>query len=242
MAKRRSRGRGRRFNPERGWLVGSNISTLTIPTAVLPNDPPGYSQICPIFQFNEIDGDEGVLVSHDKSDWFMQRMIIDVWFTLNSMADPAGTLPPRLFEFAIVTADNAELVDYITEPAQTGVGGPPISDVNYDRYARILHTDTGHANLRRMHYTPRTAGSIQRVDTAGATANWGDYSSPYEMGAEKFKIDISPKVALRPDQSCALVFGGRITSAEWSGMGSLQVGDILATQVLYRVLLQKRRS
>lgn len=240
MARRRNR--FRRISPERGWLVGSDFSNFTVPeNPTIPNDPPGLSQILPVFQFNEIDNDEGVIVAHDKSEWFVQRILLDVFFQLNTDGDPEGTLPPRIIEWALVTADNAELVDYITEPGVTGQGGPPICDTNYDRYARILHTATGVVTLRRMHYRALAAGTIERVTTAGTTVNWGDFDVAWAEGRDKFCLDIDPKVALRPDQSCAIVFGGRTPSTVWAS-GGLEAGDNVFCQALWRILLQKRRK
>lgn len=222
MARRRRKGRFKRTTPDMGWWVSDeslSFEKTGIPSAL---------DFSTVFEFDDIDSDDS-LITQDKSDWFIKRVIVDVYPQL-LRNNPLGG-PARIWQCAIGTMEFSN-ADFLTNSPL-----PILNAGFYERWRRLFKTYT------RPVYTPwlpalSTNGTLatQSDDTPVAVA---DATTPF--GPSSIHDDFSVSNAGLVDNSGLVI---AITSTDTApGPGYFWQADDSMTAVAYvRVLLQKRRT
>lgn len=124
MGRRRKRkGYFRRVKPDMGWWVSNETLQATKPASGVGLD------MSTVFDFDDINNDN-VLITQDKSDWFIKRVIIDAFPVLERDAQNNG--PARLFEFGIGTMEGARAGALITTPQAV------LSPFFYEEWRRLF--------------------------------------------------------------------------------------------------------
>lgn len=107
MARRRRRGRFRRHKPDMGWWVSTHdVSVLSDGSAAIEMET--------VFSFDDINSDPA-LITQDKSDWFIKRVLVDVFPTLGRPTS-ATSGPARIYELALGTMMSAQAAALVVTP------------------------------------------------------------------------------------------------------------------------------
>lgn len=220
----RKRGFFKRTAPDRGWYVGdfqfSVTASATPTTAATLNGTA-------LFDFFDINADN-TLITQEKSDWFIKRVLVDVFPSLSR--NSATSLPARLWEFGLMTMDDSVFGDLITGIA------PVISATVFDGARRTLRTYTKPVYAT---WEPRmTAAPGQRVDTAGAVTERMVADSPWGTAHVSDDFEVSNASLVETSSLYAMA------STVLQGPGSYDwaASDVLNLAGNFRVLLQKRRT
>lgn len=238
MARRRRRRMWKRVSPERGWLIGQEVLVLEPDSGAL-TDNFGQSAILQIASFDQIDPDEGTLITHDKSDWYVVRVIVDAYFYYYRAI--LGARFALQYEAVLATFDDAEGDNIVS--TSLAIGGSPISVSNYERYARIVGSSTGicMGNQDLVDYMNTTPTRIRGGTVLDRTVQ----TAPMFHGNGVSRWDVKTRFGLRENQSFGLIFGG--SSSAIVGELGLTAGDPgpdvsqLVCSAQWRLLLQKRR-
>lgn len=228
MARRR---RFKRMSPERGWLTIGLAGVVVYPSGeALAN---GWSGIIPLVGFDEIDNDDdGTLVTHDKSNWYFVRLLLDVWCHAVTTTDLQGSYHVREHQLLLATGQDEMWANL--DPTGPFPVGQPFGLDYYSNVARILQTDymLSQGNQASPHILTGGEWSVGE----GTNAERWDTRSAF---AHK-SWDLSTRFSLRPKMSLRLVFGGSAQTTNnpvgWQATEQQYVG------VHLRALLQKGRG
>lgn len=211
-----------------GWIVGSQGGTVT------ESSTPGNEvNITPIFDFVDVDADAITgRIEQDKSDWFVKRVIFDIYAAVSFSADPQSpTDTARLWSCALGVAGNEDANAIASN--NYGVYSSEATNLfartfrTYTRpvYASALLPYSGSFALAVTDAPPATIGSFGVTSTP-----WGP-----AMIRDDFEVS---NAGLRNNQSVILQVGLEPgpASFDWD------IDDILYWQMTYRILMQKRRT
>lgn len=221
MARRRRRGRFRRQSPDMGWWTSQEEMSFTHTTGEALD-------FATVFEFNDIDADDA-LITQDKSDWFIKRVILDLYPVVGRPSAPTSG-PARIYECALGTMDLAKAANLVSSPQEV------LSADFYEQWRRLFKTYT-----RPVYSTwePTLDGSILQVDTTPTNNEINVADSPW--GAASIHDDFSVSNAgLVHDTAMFVVVSTTDTAPstrfEWAA------GDTFSASAYIRVLLQKRRT
>lgn len=234
-----ARRRFARSKPDMGWIVGQNSYSML-------NEGGNPRTILDfIFDFSDIDPDAVAgRIEADKSDWFIKRVIIDV-YAQAQLAGLAQEDAQRFLTLGLSTIP-IENGNKVVDDDYT-IFGPEW----FNLQARILHTDSmviyHPSQLPYAVGNPSNNYGIATVDMGpieadggGTPAGWVQ-TAPF-LGEAKQHWDLSVSNAgLRNNQGFA--FSASMVSPSFNnwGMGWAD-GDRALIQLFYRVLMQKRRG
>lgn len=221
MAKRRRRGRFKRSSPDMGWWTSQEELNLTYA-------PGGALSFSTVFDFDNIDSDDA-LITQDKSDWFIKRVILDLYPVLGRPSSPTSG-PARIYEAAVGTMDLSKAADLVNSPEEI------LAPDFYERWRRLFKTYTRPVYAT---YTPALSSGGLLVQTSGMPAEVNVADSPW--GPSSIHDDFSVSNAGLSHESAMFVVVSTTetppsTSYDWIS------GDTLAASAYVRVLLQKRRT
>jgi len=212
--------------PDRAWLLTDflvEIPVTTISPALQLDD-----QAALLFSFDDITDTEDNL-SREKSDWFVQRMLID-WIPNMDALQQADLRYSKLYQHNLLTMNNR-----LAESTDTGGTQSVLTDNIYNRAARILHTGL---NPVHAHWNPVVSiaqdGELQTSGGDPGAAQVGLSVAPW-LGTEHVSLDLSSKFGLREDTNCYLAFG------PWEKADIWPEDNTLTILGLARTLVQRKR-
>lgn len=224
MARRRRR-RWRKVKPDMGWLIDTSV--LQVNASNLGGGEAAGIAGTVVLSFDDIDSDEA-LITQDKSDWFIKRVIVDAYPTL--FRGSSATSPPtRLWEMGIGTMDASEFTEFV-------VGDSVIDATTYERWRRLFKTYTRPVYATAT-YTIDANGDLVTQDGGTATENVV-VDSPYGPSCVQDDFTVS-NAGLVQNSNMYIVCS---TSDIISGSYHWIVGEQLYVGLTTRVLLQKRRT
>lgn len=222
--RRRSRRRSfRRIKPDMGWWTSQEEISFTSDGTEPALD------FSTVLEFDDIDSDDA-LITQDKSDWFIKRVLLDVYPVLGRPSSPTSG-PARIWEFAVGTMQETDAAHIVSNPAEI------LDPGFYERWRRLFKTYT-----RPVYATwdPSLHNGKLLVDTATSMpAEVNIVDSPW--GPASIHDDFSVSNAGLVDNSGLYVVASTTltppsTSYDWAA------GDTLSCSAYIRVLLQKRRT
>lgn len=224
MARRQRRGFFRKTAPDRGWWIAEGVATVTHPT---PATDAAYNSQ-PILDFFDINADN-VLITQDKSDWFIKRVLVELYPTLSRAS--ATSAPARLYQMGLLTMMDADNTDL-----EGGVA-PVLSAVTFDAARRVLRTYSRPVYATWQPQLITGASGALRTDAAAAIAGNAVAGEPWGEAHIRDDFEVS---------NASLVEGSTLyiaCSTQGAGPGTYDwaVGDQLLYWWNARVLLQKRR-
>jgi len=225
MAKRRkARGFFRRSSPDRGWYI--NEFTLSVTAQAGTSSSVATLVSSPLFDFFDVNNDN-TLITQDKSDWFIKRMIVSVYPTLSraNLTSPTA----RLWQCGFCTMSDSVAGDLVTGVA------PVISATVYDGCKRMFRSYTRPVYATAVQSI--TSGNLQVTATTGSVA-LQTLDSPWGGSYIDDDFEVSNASLFETDSvnfllSTTLVGPG---SYDWA------VSDQVAVAVFTKTLLQKRRT
>jgi len=233
MARRR---RGwKRVSPERGWLNIGIAGSQGVPGGELLIN--GFSSYLPLVQFADVDNDDdGTFITHDKSNWFCVRILLDVVVRGSNGSIPSATATNRIeHQLLLATAKNDVIINF-TDNTNPSYAGQPFSSEWYGGVARIVQSDL--ILSQPWGIAPGlTSAEFTRTDNTNANEKLYDAAAPTWMHKS---YDLSTRFSLFTDSSLVLVYGGSAYTTE-NGAGWLE-GGVQYCSVQLRSLWQKGRS
>lgn len=223
MAKRRRRGRFKRSSPDMGWWTSQEVMAFT------SNGTDVALDFTTVLDFQDIDSDDS-LITQDKSDWFIKRVLLDCYPVLGRPSSPTSG-PARIWEFGIGTMEVTNAAHLIANTSEV------LDPLFYERWRRLFKTYT----------RPVYATWAPALSTNGTLATQSD-DTPTEVnvagepwGSASIHDDFSVSNAGLVDNS-ALYLVASTTLIPPSVSYDWAAGDTLSVSAYIRVLLQKRRT
>lgn len=220
MARRR-RGHFKRAQPDRGWWVGDIEATFTVPGSF------SCVNVVNLFDFEDITMDD--LVTQDKSDWFIKRVILDAYPVITRVAPTAA--PARIWGLALGTLQDDVALDWDLSALTSDMLFAPDS---MDRWRRLFRA-YNHPVYATAQPGFRAGGEI--VTSANSVVTRDVCGEPWGLSAVHDDFEVS-NAGLVPDSGVYAVIG----TARGPGSYDWAENDILTVHVYARVLLQKRRA
>lgn len=219
MAKRRRY--FKREAPDRGWFVQGTDLTFTVTGSA------AHVNVVNIFDFEDITADD--LVTQDKSDWFIKRIIVDAYPVITRASNT--TNPARIWGLGLGSLqDDVALAWDLSALTADQLFRPD----SMDRWRRTfrLYNRPVYAT-----WTPAVVSGDLAVNEAGSFNRIEVADSPWGLSAVHDDFEVS-NAGLVPDSGVYAV----ISTAEGPGAYDWASGDILTVQCYTRTLLQKRRA
>lgn len=234
MARRR-RNRWRRVSPDRGWLTGFRSNGFNNGEEG-ENASLGFSQFMPLIDFTEVDNDDdGTLITHDKSNWFCVRMLLDLVFTTSQGGTPStNSTQAQEVQCLLGVGQNPSWLIH-SDPSAPEWAGAPFEYGWYAALNRILYTDYGICQSYSVGQGINANNRVQ-VDSSAATR----LLDPAMATRLHMKWDLSTRFSLFPESSVGLLYGGHFDSSEhlvgWPGF------SVIYCSATYRTLWQRGRG
>lgn len=211
----------RRTQPDRGWFVSSNDLTFTVGGSF------SVVNVVNVFDFEDITADD--LVTQDKSDWFIKRVIVDAYPVVGRQT--ATSAPARIWGLGLGTLQDDVALSWDLSVLTTD---QIFSADSMDRWRRTfrLYNKPVYAT-----WNPATVSGQLAVDEAAATNQLYTADSPWGDSAVHDDFEVS-NAGLVPDSGMYAVIGTAPgpSNYDWAS------GDTLTVQCYTRTLLQKRRA
>jgi len=180
-----------------------------------------------LFQFSDINAEAlSGAIAADKSDWFVKRVILDIYLSLGAVGGQI-TDTARLTEWGVGICTDVVGTDVANANIR------PISDEFFDSCARVFQTWQMPVYLGGV--VPYDGETIA-VTNPSTASEWGVMAPFWGPASAHLDIEVS-NAGLRPDQSCELF----ISQVPGPGSYNWDASDSLNFNVMYKVLLQKRR-
>lgn len=204
-----------------GWFVGGDELQFTV-----DGSSPGLgSNVQAMFGFADIDSDDA-LITQDKSDWFIKRVILDAYPVL-TRADEISA-PARIYSFAVGT---------IPPPGNATVvpGSDIFTATAFDFWRRLFRSYSRPVYATTLVGTADNDTSV--VTSAGPATSKTVADSPWGPSSIHDDFEVS---------NAGLVHNTSLVCAASVALGpsvyTWDENDILSVFVQWRVLLQKRRT
>lgn len=220
MARRGSRkGFFRRSAPDRGWWIAEFTGTAT---HAADTDLAMIS----LLDFSDLTSGESALITQDKSDWFIKRVLFNFYPSLSRASATSATA--RIYQAGLCTMDVSEQATMVT------AGAPVISAAWFDACRRTLRT------YQRPLYANANLGSVANATstTASAPTNIATFWGAWGDAHIEDDMEVS-NAGLVENSGLYAAF-----STQTAGPGSFDwaSGDAINAYGSVRVLLQKRRD
>jgi len=230
-----------RTSPDRGWWVGHEFPSVEIPSGATG----GAVDLTTVLTHDDITAEE--VVSQDKSDWFVKRVIIEAYPTLYvSETDKyLESSVARLWSLAIGVMDSEEAASWVVNGSSPG---DIIQSPNgFERWARLFRSynrpvyRTGVLKIIRPDAPPYTYDHRLRVETAAASSAAQDdvriFGEPYGPAHVQDDFEVS-NAGIRDRQALYVAVGPNLGPNPYFWTG----GNRLEVAVNLRILLQQRRG
>jgi len=216
----------KRTSPDMGWFLGAGVLINA------HGDPAGNSFAQDVIMtFDDID-ELSSAMTKDKSDWFIKRILVDVYGAIATRTDGA-TAGSRMVDYAICTANDLQMLEWDANPSE--IHSPGFWDLTrrvirtynrpvYDPFEPMI--DEGNGGRLAVISQSGTAPGDRRFD-----AGW-DYWGPSYIH-DDFTVS---SAGLVPESSLYIAMSNAAV-----GPGYFP-GDQVAAYWNARVLLQKRRG
>jgi len=210
-----------KFSPDRGWIADGVKSNFAFTSGSI------NTVAVNLFQFSDINAEAlSGAIAADKSDWFVKRVILDIYLSLGAVGGEINDTA-RLTEWGVGICNDVVGTDVANGNIR------PISDEFFDACARVFQTWQMPVYLGGV--VPYD-GETLAVTNPSTASEWGVMAPFWGPSAKHLDIEVS-NAGLRPDQSCELF----ISQVPGPGSYNWDASDSLNFNVMYKVLLQKRR-
>lgn len=240
MARRRRRVYRSRVSPDRGWWVGHEFPSVQIPTGATG----GAVDLTTVLTHDDITSEE--VVSQDKSDWFVKRVIVEAFPTLYVPQEGAWleSSVMRMWSMAIGVMDSEEAASWVVNGSSPG---DIIQSPNgFERWARLFRQYNRPVYRTGVLKTIAPSATTTydhrlRVETAAASTPPQDdvrvFGEPYGFASVMDDFEVS-NAGIRDRQALYVAVGPNLGPNPYFW----QSGEVLSIVINLRILLQQRRG
>lgn len=234
MARRR-RGRFMRSksSPDRGWWLESGGISMTFPAS--PGPAGNHTSGTPIVFFEDLNADN-VLIAGEKPDWFLKRLIIDLYPSFTGTVDGIE-LPARFWEasFATMGIENNALVLF--------QGYNVIGDEYHELSQRVLRQ---YSRPVYNTYSPKVLAGNPQGANLNAGVSVGNPAPPTDRqvsgepwGPASVRDDFEVSNVNVREQAALYM---HLSMSQYGGTADWGQDEVLTVRYVTRLLLQKRRT